>query len=126
MAVPGDLFFQLLFSPPTAAPDLGCSWCPGECWHPASSWPRSHFVQAGTGTVWAHGGVSPQGAPPSLGAAAWCWEEYSAGPLLAWGPRPFLRQDLLSSWSSSALTTYSGLVRWGWEGFHSSCIMYPS
>lgn len=30
------------------------------------------------------------------------------GPSLAWGPQPFLHQNLPGSWSSSALTTYCG------------------
>lgn len=85
--------------PTTAAPDSGCSQCPGECWPWASSQPHCHFVQAGTGDNPGKRCAESLGSPVSLGAAAehWgdTWQDFS------WhrGLRPFPCLDLPSSCS---------------------------
>lgn len=49
--------------------------------------------------------------------------ENSAGPFWHGDLRPFLCWDRAAS---SALATHRSQVRWGWEEFQSSCIMYQS
>lgn len=112
---------------PAAAPDSGCSGCLGKRWPPASSQPCGHFVHAGTRGQSGHTvGSVPRAVLHPRGL------QHGAGGNIGQGPSWrgdlvfFLCQDLLSLWSSSAFTIYRGQVRWGWEGFLSSCIMYPS
>ena len=81
-------FFPAALLPTTAAPNSGCSQCPGECWPPASSQHRCHFLQAGTGDdLGRWWGWSPwdssiaRGCSTGLGG-----DRHLAGPLQAWGP----------------------------------------
>lgn len=90
-------FFPSAPLPTTAAPDSGCSQCPGKCWPSASSQPHCHFVQAGTGDnlgKWCGqslGGSSvPGGCSRALGGDIW------QDPSWHRGLQPFLCLDLLS------------------------------
>lgn len=127
LVVPRDLFFQLLFSPPLRHPILAALGA----WVSAGPRPAPGLTvtlcKLGQGTILAGGWVGPWGGPPSLGAAAQCWGKYLAGIFLAWGASGhFFAGICRARAAGSALAAYHGQVRWGWEGFHSSCIMYPS
>lgn len=120
-------FFPSAPLPTTAAPDSGCSQCPGKCWPSASSQPHCHFVQAGTGDRLGKrcgqslgGSCVPGDCSRALGGT------FGRTPPGTGASSHFSAWICQACAASSALTTHRGQVHWGWEGFHSGSTMYTS